>query len=83
MLIYERTYNERVRRYLNPPFKSTGLMTYYERCLCEIVYTPAKGSYDAVTKEWLPDKETMHITLIPKKECPRHGKLREDSNSDQ
>lgn len=43
-------------------------------CLCQAVWSPATGSYDTVTKEWLPDMATVHVSLERNPKCSWHGR---------
>ena len=43
-----------------------------KECRCSFVWAAAVGSHDTVTGEWLEDKPTMHVRLVPVPDCPSH-----------
>lgn len=43
-------------------------------CVCPVVWSPAVGSHDTVTKEWLPDLATVHVSIDFNPKCPWHGR---------
>lgn len=44
-----------------------------EGCPCTVTMTPAKGSHDTVTKEWVPECPTLHVRLHRDPSCFHHG----------
>lgn len=45
-------------------------------CPCKVLLTPAQGSHDTVTNEWLPECPTLHVHLIADPSCPYHKEAR-------
>ena len=42
-------------------------------CICTMVSVDAIGSYDTLTKKWVPDKDTNHVSLVVDSSCPVHS----------
>lgn len=41
-------------------------------CVCKVEWRDAVGTFDTVTKEWLPDKKVKHVRLLVNTSCPIH-----------